>query len=115
MHKTRKQVKEAMMRAMEAEVDALMEWLDATPTPNLTEIEEQVIRLREVVSAKTTAAVLEGQVACDPLEAHCPGCGGVAIPKGLKKLGIQSSCAALDVDRSYWYCPSCKKGFFPPR
>lgn len=115
MEKTKKQVKEAVMRAVEEQVDELMEWLESTPAPNLSQIEEQVLRLREVVSKKTTEAVLEGEGARDPVAACCPQCGAAAMNKGLKKLGIESSCASVGVERSYWYCPSCKKGFFPPR
>jgi len=58
MQKTKRQVKEAVMRAVEEQVDTLMEWLDSTPTPDLNQIEEQVCRLRGLLCFRQVAQVL---------------------------------------------------------
>ena len=43
----------------------------------------------------------------------CPECGERAQNKGKKKKEIQHREGAVEVNRAYYYCPSCSKGFFP--
>ena len=115
MEQSPEQIRDAIRQVMELELDALVEWMKTTPTPNLSEIEERVLKFRQVMSEKATEAVVQGQAARVPVEAQCPQCGGAAVNKGLKKVRRQTSCGEVEVARSYWYCPPCKQGFFPPR
>ena len=48
------------------------------------------------------------------VDVSCPACGGRAQNKGKKKKVILHRENAVEVNREYYYCPSCKQGFFPP-
>lgn len=43
----------------------------------------------------------------------CPACGERAQNRGKKKKEIQHREGAVEVNREYYYCPSCRQGFFP--
>ena len=48
------------------------------------------------------------------VEVCCPECGGRVENKGKKKKTVQHREGTVEVNREYYYCPSCKQGFFPP-
>jgi uncharacterized protein with PIN domain len=43
----------------------------------------------------------------------CPECQGELEPKGQKGNRVESRVGSLQLERSYYYCPRCRKGFFP--
>jgi len=66
--------------------DELMTWDEQTSEPNLTQIEEIVLRLRQQLGEQMTQAVIARQEKRQPAETvRCPKCQGVAEPKGQKE------------------------------
>jgi hypothetical protein len=63
----------------------LLDWNDETPRPNLTQIEEVVLKLRKRLGEKMACVVIESQEtrrgAPGP---HCPGCEREMHYKGRK-------------------------------
>ena len=57
---------------------------------------------------------LAGEAGEVDVDVCCPECGERAQNKGKKKREIQHREGAVEVNRAYYYCPSCKQGFFPP-
>jgi hypothetical protein len=114
VRRTEKQIKEAIMKKIEAGVDALMEWRRDAQSPTLVEIEERVIELRKVVSQGTTRMLVESEEAAYPSEVCCAKCGERSENKGLKAIQIRSRVGEVEVKRTYWYCRTCREGFFPP-
>lgn len=95
--------------------DQLMTWDDQTHEPNLTQIEEIVLKLRQRLGEQMAQALLARQEKRQPAEKmSCPQCQGTVEIKGQKENRVESRVGGLQLERSYYYCPRCRKGFFPP-
>jgi hypothetical protein len=115
MNETREQKRARLMAAAEAAIDELLAWEETNQAPNLTQIETEVLKLREGFGQEMALAVLEGQAARQPAdEVKCPACGQAMRYKGQKPTGIESWVVNSTLKRGYYYCPACKQGFFPP-
>jgi hypothetical protein len=115
MKLTRAQKKAKLAKAAEALIEQLLDWDERTSAPNLTQIEDEVLALRQRFGAEMVSAVLAGQEAQQPVEApSCATCGGVMRKKGRKRKGVESRVGAVQLEREYYYCAGCKSGLFPP-
>jgi hypothetical protein len=115
MKKNQDQLKAEFLAQAAALFDELMAWDEATPRPNLTQIEDIVLHLRQQLGEQLTQAVLAQQESRQPAEKmSCPQCGGETQNKGLKDNHLASRVGGLRIERSYYYCPRCRAGFFPP-
>jgi hypothetical protein len=114
VRRTEKQIKEEIMSDIEAEIDALMEWRREAQGPSLTEIEDRVIELRKAISQRITKMLVESEEATYPSDLYCPKCGKRSENKGLKAIQVRSKVGDVEVERTYWYCRTCREGFFPP-
>ena len=45
----------------------------------------------------------------------CPLCGGQLRNKGKHKKRVVTLRGETDIERSYYHCETCGKGYFPPR
>jgi uncharacterized protein with PIN domain len=115
MKKNQEKLKAEFLAEAEALFDELMAWDENTPKPNLTQIEDVVLQLRERFSEQLTQAMLSRQESRQPAERlSCPECGGEVENKGLKEHQVESRIGGLQIERAYYYCPRCHQGFFPP-
>ncbi len=115
MEQTRAQKKAELQKAAEALIEQLLDWDEATKRPNLTQIEDEVLAIRQEFSQALTAVVVESQGAQQPaLEEQCPTCGGALRYKGQKRKKVETRVGTVEIQRGYYYCPQCKKGVFPP-
>ena len=116
MKRTTAELKAELLASMEAELDRLFEQLEGNPRPTLTEIEDVALRLRDEVGRATVAAVVNAQdtVQLGP-GPKCQTCGEEMRVKGRKRKDIQTRLGDVGAQRCYYYCPRCKRGFFPPR
>ena len=100
----------------------MYEWRSQHPDATLTEIEQALderwyrvrAKLLEDLALRSQAANWQATSAVE--HPNCPDCGRKLVrrgqqPRTLKTHGGQ----AITLTRSYGYCPSCKKGHFPPR
>jgi hypothetical protein len=93
----------------------MYEWRLQHPDATLTEIEQTLderwyrlrARMLRDLALEREAANWQATATERPT---CPDCGG-RQPRQLKTHGDHE----LTLTRSYGYCPSCKKGLFPPR
>jgi len=46
---------------------------------------------------------------------RCPLCGGKLHNKGKHKKRVVTMRGETDVERSYYHCKICRRGYFPPR
>ena len=99
----------------EALFDEMMAWEADTPAPDLAQIEGQVLALRKRLSERLAETLLEQQESRQPAEVQtCPECGGELVNKGLKPNQVTSRLGTLKLVRTYYYCPRCRAGVFPP-
>ena len=116
MKETREQRRVRLLVAAEAVIDELLAWEETNPRPNLTQIEDEVLKLREDFGRAIVAAELAGQEAQQPAGGMaCAVCGKEMRYKGQKPKLAAGRAGDVDVERGYYYCPECKQGIFPPR
>ena len=115
MKATREAKRVRLMAAAEAAIEELLKWEERNAAPDLRQIEEEVVKLREGFGRELALAVLEGQEAVQPGDkVRCEGCGEELRYKGRKERELESWVVSGTIERGYYYCPTCKRGIFPP-
>lgn len=115
MKKSVEDLKAKFIAGAEELFDELMVWEENTPGVTLTQLEEVVLKMRKQLGKQMAQAVVERQENRQPAEKqNCPECGGEMIDKGQKDNHVESTLGGIELARSYYYCPKCRKGDFPP-
>jgi uncharacterized protein with PIN domain len=115
MKTSQEKLKAEFLAEAEALFDQLMIWDEQTCEPDMSQIEEIVLQLRQRLGEQMARAVIVRQEKRQPAEKMiCPHCKGEAEPKGQKGNRVESRVGSLQLERSYYYCPRCRQGFFPP-
>lgn len=115
MVKSRAAIKAELMKKAEVAIDDLLDWQEATDQPNLTQVEEKVLEVRQRLSEEMAVTVLENQAAVRPVPGpRCAGCGVEMRYKGMKDKTVMSWVGKLKLERGYYYCDQCRTGLFPP-
>ena len=114
MRKTQR-VKGELMKEAESIIDELLAWEAEVEKPNLGQIEEVVLELRERLSQKMAESVIAGQEENRPVPGPmCGECGAEMRYKGQKSKRVKSWVGQLELGRGYYYCAGCGAGDFPP-
>ena len=72
-----------------------------------------VLRQR-LVGGMMTKLVAQKE-AVHPVEgARCPTCKQTMEDRGRRTRTVRGPEGPVELERSYYYCPSCKEGIFPP-
>jgi hypothetical protein len=115
MKKSRQQLKEELKAKSDVIIERLLKWNDENNEPNLTQIEDIVLELREEMGEGMVESVLQGQEKVQPAEGpKCKKCSKEMRYKGRKGKVVESRVGELGILRGYYYCPDCKAGIFPP-
>jgi hypothetical protein len=116
MKKTREQRRTELQAKADEIIEQLLDWTDKTQKPNLTQIEDIVLKLRSELSEVMVENVVSAQEAVQPAEAvHCPKCGQVMRYKGKHEKQMESRAGEVELERGYYSCRQCEDGIFPPR
>ncbi len=115
MKLTRAQKEAKLREVAEGLIQQVLEWDEKNKTPNLTQIEDEVLMLRQRFGQEVTAVMVAGQESQQPAETpKCEKCGAEMRYKGGKERSIESRIGGLAIERGYYYCACCKSGIFPP-
>jgi hypothetical protein len=115
MPKTRAEMKAELQVEAERLIDALLDWTDETDGPDLTAIEDEVLKLRQQFGEKLAAAAVEQQPTAEPLTVKCPQCGRpMHQKKKRQRRHVQARVGGVALNRAYYYCDHCRVGLFPP-
>jgi hypothetical protein len=115
MKKTREQLKAEMMKAFEKRLDEALDWQEGRATFRLTELEEYLLGVGEEVQVELAEGMLGQVESKQPVEApRCEGCEGKMEYKGQKEKWVVTRLGQVKVKRSYYWCPGCRRGTFPP-
>jgi uncharacterized protein with PIN domain len=115
MKQHRNKLKTEFMAEAEQLFDELMDWDEKTQEPNLTQIEEIVMKLRERFGQQMAEKVLLRQEQRQPAErVYCAQCEEEMMSKGMKENQVETRIGNLKIEREHYYCPQCKQGIFPP-
>lgn len=114
MKKSREQLKAEYMVEAEELFDELMAWDEENQEPDLTQIEDIVLKLRKRFGEQIAEKVIMRQERRQPAErVRCSQCEGELEAKGMKGNQVETRIGNLMLERGYYYCPQCKQGFFP--
>lgn len=116
MKRKRAEVKAELLQKAELLIDQLLEWNDQTQAPDLTQIEEIVLKLRKQLGEQMALAVMDAQETKRPSPGPlCPSCQKEMHYKDVKANTVDSRVGTLRLERGYYYCQTCRTGLFPPR
>ena len=115
MKKTREQRRVELKAKADEIIERLLDWTDAVERPNLTQIEDIVLGLREELSQSMVENVISAQESVQPAaQMRCPTCGGEMRAKGRRPRQLESRVGEMRLERGYYTCPQCGSGIFPP-
>lgn len=115
MRYTRKQKEARLLAEAQSVIEEFLDWEEHTDKPNLTQIEDVVLELRERLGQRMAAVALDDQDAKQPVAAPaCPTCGTAMRYKGQKGTDVTSRVGDIDLERGHYYCARCHSGLFPP-
>jgi len=115
MPSIREQRKIRLVQQAEILIDELLVWTDDTPEPNLSQIEDIVLQLRQRFSEEMAREVIEAQEAKQlAVGPPCPACGQEMRYKGQKGIVPLTWVGDVVIERGYYHCEGCKVGLFPP-
>jgi uncharacterized protein with PIN domain len=115
MKRSRAELKADLMRQAELAIDQLLDFGEQTTEPTLTQIEDVVLKLRKDLSEQMAVTLIEAQPNTHPVPGpRCPTCQREMHYKDMKGETVESRVGTLPLKRSYYYCETCRRGFFPP-
>lgn len=115
MKRTREERRARLEAKAKELIDELMQWSEATERPNLTQIEDEIIKLRQAMSEAMLETVIEDQESQQPVPGpRCPKCGKEMQYKGRKGRQVTSRVGSGKLERGHYYCSRCKESLFPP-
>jgi hypothetical protein len=116
MRHTREQKRTELLKAAEAMIEEFLDWEEQANKPNLTEIEDEVLRLRRQLGQQMAEVAVADQDAVQLVEAPlCPQCGERMRYKGQKRHSVESRVGTLALRRGYYHCSRCRERVFPPQ
>jgi len=116
MSPTRAELRAKLLAEAEQAIDELLDWTDQTPRPNLTQIENAVLKMRRQLSEQAAQAVIAAQDAQHLVPGPlCPTCQREMHYKATKSQTVESRVGHLRIARGYYYCETCRQRLFPPR
>lgn len=111
MDAKREAVKARLMARAEAAIDKLLGDERVSEAMTMSSIEA-------VVGKSETdfrQAALEEVIAMQKTSAKCcPLCGSKLLDKGKQERRVVSLRGEVRLERTYYECPTCRKGYFPP-
>lgn len=110
------ELKAQMKAKAEAAIEQLFAEKKGPDEIKLSDIEQAVQQTSEAIKAELTAGLVE-QVsgeAADVPGPVCPECGQEMHYKGHKAKQVVTETGEVTVNRAYYYCETCRSGFFPP-
>ena len=111
MDEKRAAVKARLMAKAEAAIDKMLADERVSETMTMSNIEA-------VVGKSETdfrQAALEEIIAMQKSSAKtCPLCGSKLVNKGKQQRRVVSLRGEVKLARTYYECPGCRKGYFPP-
>jgi hypothetical protein len=113
MAQSRTELKLQMMCEAEKLIDRILAEKKPTSEIKLGDIERMAVeagkRFQEMV-AETLVKDSQGDTSVIP---KCPGCGEEMAMKGYRKRRVVTEAGEVELERAYYYCAKCRRGFFP--
>jgi uncharacterized protein with PIN domain len=109
------ELKARLLAEAEAAIEKLLTERVDPRTASLADIERVALNAgQQLEEAIATTLAAESALELPPWPI-CPQCGQKLANKGKRKRRVVTRAGELEVERSYYYCASCRRGLFPPR
>jgi hypothetical protein len=116
MRESRTSRKARMMGKAERLIEEALDWEEKTDKPNLSQIEDTALKVRQEIGQMIAQEMIDAQEAKRPVPGPaCPSCGREMRYKGQKGIDPLTWVGKVKIERGYYHCPDCKESFFPPR
>lgn len=115
MRYTREQKRAELLAAAAAMIEEFLDWEEQAEAPNLSQIEDAVLRGRRELGQRMAEVAIADQDAVQPAVAPaCPQCGATMRYKGRKARLVESRVGPLAISRGYYHCRRCRERVSPP-
>jgi uncharacterized protein with PIN domain len=106
------ELKARLLAETEAILDEVLK--ERHPSESLDDIEVLATEARRRFGQQVMASLVgeHGEPALESVK--CPKCGQAMRYKGRKDKQVVSTSGEVTVRRAYYYCTSCRQGYFPP-
>jgi NADH pyrophosphatase NudC (nudix superfamily) len=109
-----KALKARLMAEAEKAINKLMAEKGEKEELQLSDIERLVRTAGQQMMERFTVGVVEAEAEGEDCRV-CPECGRRMRYKGHKGRNLVTESGEVWLERAYYYCPTCRKGVFPPR
>jgi ribosomal protein S27AE len=106
-------LKARMMAEAEKAIERLLVERSEKKELTLSDIERLVRAAGQGVMKEFTGELVEEE-AQKAQSRMCPECGQKMRYKGKKGRDLATETGEVRLERAYYYCPTCRKGVFPP-
>jgi hypothetical protein len=90
-------------------------WYKANPETTFDEIEVELgERRREVIGEFVELSLRQGDLGAEAEPPACRKCGKPMAVQGYLEKTVHGLEMDIEIPRAYYYCSTCKVGFFPP-
>lgn len=114
MPRANAELKAHLLVEAEALIEKLLAERVAPSTASLADIERVALNAgQHMEEAFVTALAAESALEVPPWPT-CPQCGQKLANKGKRKRRVVTRAGEVEVERTYYYCPACRQGLFPP-
>jgi hypothetical protein len=110
----KEQLKARMMAEAESVIDRMLSEGSEKDQLDLSDIEHLARAAGQRIMEQLTSALIDTE-AQEEETCTCPECGQKGRYKGRRTRNLVTDTGEVRLERSYYYCPTCRKGFFPPR
>jgi hypothetical protein len=111
---TEQMLQEWLVQA-ETEMRAFLAWTEAHPLATLREREEQALAMRQALLGGALQANLSISGTGNQSEPPRCRCGTQREDHGVRQRTIETTVGSVTAKRTYYICPECGGGVFPPR
>jgi hypothetical protein len=114
MSDRRAELKARLLAEAEAAIEQML--VEAVPPgqESLADIERSARTAGQRLEQAIAAELAGAGAAALPAWPHCSACGQKLQNKGKRTRRVVTESGEVEVTRSYYYCPTCRRGVFPP-
>jgi hypothetical protein len=112
MSPDKEQLKARMMAEAEAVIDRMLSDSREQDQLELSDIEHLARAAGQRIMERLTSALIDAEAQGEE-SGTCPECEQKARYKGRRTRTLVTDTGEVRIERRYYYCPRCRKGFFP--
>jgi hypothetical protein len=112
---TQSEAKETFLQRAEDLWEDFNSWYKANPEATFDDIEAELgKRRRDVLGEFVELSLRQGDLGAEAEAPACKQCGRPMAFQGYLKKKVHGLEIDAEIPRAYYYCSTCKVGFFPP-